>query len=378
MRDAAPRRLGLIVNPYAGRGGPLARRGSDDLPPSGPPSEAVRDRTLRTLHRIAEHADRLGAPLEIHAAPGVMGADLAAAAGLPTAAPLGPEGPSTAQATRRCATAATGLPVDLLLFAGGDGTARDVTGATGTAVPVLGIPAGVKMHSGVFGATPEGAGDAAVQFLSDPHAEHLTRAEVLDADEAARRAGSVQVTLFGEALIPNAPHRVVAAKSTVPTADGARLEAACAAVASELDGDALTLIGPGTTTGRVTDALGLDGSLLGVDAVHRGRLVGRDLDEAALLALLGGGVDQSIALVLGVIGGQGMLLGRGNQQLSARVLRHVRCAAITVLAARDKLLTLRPCRLRVDTGDPVLDARLHGHLPVRVAPRERVIMEIGA
>ena len=377
MRDAAPRRLGLIVNPYAGRGGPLARRGSDDLRPSGPPAPAVYARTMRALRRIAERADQLGAPLQIHAAPGAMGADLAKAAGLTTPTPLGPDGPSTAEATRRCAAAATGLPVDLLLFAGGDGTARDVTGATGAVVPVLGIPAGVKMHSGLFGATPESAGDATIDFLRDPDPEHLTRAEVLDIDEAARRADAVDVTLYGEALTPNAPQRVLAAKSAAPTADAARLAGACQAVADEIDGNALILIGPGTTTARVAEALGLHGTLLGVDAVSDGRLLGRDLDEAGLLAIVREQA-RPVALVLGVVGGQGMLLGRGNQQLSAEVLRHVSREAITVLASRDKLFALRPCRLRVDTGDPALDARLHGHLPVRVAPRERVIMEVGA
>ena len=377
MRDDAPRRLGLIVNPYAGRGGPLARRGSDHLEPSGPPSPAVRDRTLRALRRIAAHCDRIGAPLQVHAAPGMMGADLASAAGLALAAPLGPDGPSTAQATRRCAAAAAAVPVDLLLFAGGDGTARDVTRGTGVAVAVLGIPAGVKMHSGVFGATPESAGDAALDFLVDPHPELGSRAEVLDADEAARRDGEVGVTLFGEALVPHAPQRVLAAKSTASTRDDDRLAAACRAVAAELDAGALTLIGPGTTTARLTEALGVEGSLLGVDAVCDGRLAGRDLDEQALLTLVTA-TDRPVALVLGVVGGQGMLLGRGNQQLSAPVLRHVDRAAITVLAAREKLLYLKPSRLRVDTGDPELDARLHGHLPVRVAPRERLIMEVGA
>lgn len=377
MREAAPRRLGLIVNPYAGRGGPLARHGSDDMEPAGPPAPAVRSRTLRTLHRIAKRADQLGIPLQIHPAPGIMGAELATTVGLRTADLLAPDGASTAEATRRCAVAAARLPVDLLLFAGGDGTARDVTGATGTTIPVLGIPAGVKMHSGVFGATSESTGDAAIEFLVAPRPEHLDRAEVLDVDEAARRSGAAGVSLYGEALVPHAPQSVLAAKCTAPTADQARLAAACRAVAKEIEGEALTLIGPGTTTARITEALGLAGSLLGVDAVCEGRLVGRDLDEASLLALMEADA-RPIALVLGVVGGQGMLLGRGNQQLSAQALRHVPRTSITVLASRDKLLNLRPCRLRVDTGDPALDTRLHGHLPVRVAPHERVIMEVGA
>jgi predicted polyphosphate/ATP-dependent NAD kinase len=374
VRDAAPRRLGLIVNPYAGRGGPLAHHGSDDLAPSGPPPAAVRDRTLRALRRIARA--ELHAPLEIHAAPGPMGADLARAAGLTVTAELAPAQASTAAATRRCARAATGLPVDLLLFVGGDGTARDVTGATGVDVPVLGVPAGVKMHSGVFGATPESAGDVAADFLHDPQPEYLAPAEVLDIDEPARRAGQLGTRLYGDAMVPDSPSRVLAAKSAAPSADEARLAAACAAVAAQIDDHALTQIGPGTTTRGVLAARGQHGSLLGVDVLADGRVLGRNLDEAGLLALLEAG-DRPVALVLGVVGGQGMLLGRGNQQLSAAVLRRVPCAAITVLAARDKLLALHPARLCVDTGDPELDQRLHGHLPVQVATRERIMMEVG-
>jgi predicted polyphosphate/ATP-dependent NAD kinase len=375
--DTASRRLGLIVNPYAGRGGPLARRGSDDLEPIGPPSCAVRDRTLRALRRIAARAHRLEVPLQVLAAPGVMGSRYVGEAGLEHGMRLDSDGPSTPAATRRSAAQAVDAGVDLLLFAGGDGTARDVVGVTGTKLPILGIPAGVKMQSGVFGSTPEAAGEAAVDFLTDPDPVRLIVAEVLDVDETMLRAGGIDTRLYGEACVPRAPRRVLVAKAAAPAADDGRLAAACRAVADELDGDRLTLVGPGTTTARVTAALALPGTLLGVDAIVGGHLVGRDLDEAGLLELLRAD-PRPVGLVLGVIGGQGMLLGRGNQQLSAAVLRRVSREDITVLAARDKLLALDPARLRVDTSDVELDARLHGYLPVRVAPRERVMMAVGA
>jgi predicted polyphosphate/ATP-dependent NAD kinase len=375
VRDAAPLRLGLIVNPYAGRGGPLALHGSDDLEPAGPPSPAVHARTLRALSRIAAGAQRPGRPLRVHAAPGAMGAQVAAEAGLTVSGRLGPERQSTAQATRDCAAQATRDAVDLLLFAGGDGTACDVTGATGVALPVLGIPAGVKMHSGVFGATPEAAAEVALNWLADPRPARLARAEVLDCDEAARRRGTVEVRLHGQALVPREPRRLLGAKSSSGNDDG-QLAAVCAIVAADLH-DELVLLGPGTTTARVAEARGLEGTLLGVDVVRGGELVGRDVDEAGLLRILDDHPGVRPWLVLGVIGGQGMLLGRGNQQLSPAVLRRVRREDITVLAARDKLLALQPSRLHIDTGDPELDERLSGHMAVRVATRERVMMEVG-
>jgi predicted polyphosphate/ATP-dependent NAD kinase len=375
VRDDTPLRLGLIVNPYAGRGGPLALHGSDDLEPAGPPSRAVRARTERALRRIAAGAPSLGRPLQIVAAPGAMGAQAARDAGLTLGDTLGPDRPSTAQATRDCAAQAVHGGVDLLLFAGGDGTACDVTGATRLSLPVLGIPAGVKMHSGVFGATPEAAAEVALNWLADPRPARLARAEVLDADESARRQGRVEVRLFGQALVPRDPPRVLGAKSASGDGD-APLAAACAMVAAGLDND-LAVLGPGTTTARVAEARGLQPTLLGVDVVCGGALIGRDLDEAGILYALDAHPGHRPRLVLGVIGGQGMLLGRGNQQLSPAVLRRVRREDITVLAARDKLLALQPSRLHIDTGDPELDERLSGHLAVRVAPRERVMMEVG-
>jgi predicted polyphosphate/ATP-dependent NAD kinase len=369
----APRRLGLVVNPIAGMGGRVALKGTDG-------AEALRiarergavpiapERARRALVRLAAG----GPPLQVVAAPGAMGGDIAAAAGVAceVTGPA-PEGPTTAADTR-AAVAAMG-DVDLLLFAGGDGTARDVIDAGGRAVPLVGVPTGVKMHSGVFAATPDAAATAAVTYLRDPHGGALCAAEVADVDEAAAREGRVTTRLYGSALVPRLRGLMVASKASSPLSSESALDALCARIAQTLPADDLTLVGPGTTTARVLHHLGLPGTLLGVDAVRGGELVGADLDEAGVLALLDG---EEATLIVGVVGGQGSLFGRGNQQLSPRVLRALGRDRIRVVAGVEKLVRLDPPALRVDTGDDALDTELSGYLRVEVAPGQTIVMKV--
>ncbi|MBS1883989.1 MAG: NAD(+)/NADH kinase, partial [Actinobacteria bacterium] len=262
---------------------------------------------------------------------------------------------------------------DLLLFAGGDGTARDIHDAIGGAVPVLGVPAGVKMYSGVFARNAAAAGDAALDFLSAPGPGRLRAAEVVDVDEDADGPGRVR--LYGELRVPAERSRLLAAKSRGAGDAEADLDRLAAAVVAEMEPGRLYLLGPGTTIGRIKERLGVDGGPLSVDAVLDRAAVGSGLGEAGLLALL----DQHprASALLGVVGGQGSLLGRGNQQLSAAVLRRLGADNLTVLAAADKLLTLQPQRLHVDTGDPEVDRMLSGYRRVRVAPGRTIVIEVG-
>lgn len=374
-RAAGPVRLGLVVNPVAGVGGRVGLKGSD--------GEAVQRRaaalgavpqagarTIRALRRLAALPD-----VEVVAAPGAMGADQARAVGLRTTVlPGTAHGATTAEDTRSAAAELVRRGVDLLVFAGGDGTACDVHDAVGARLPLLGVPTGVKMHSGVFAASPEAAGEAAAAWLADPRPDRLTDAEVADIDEAAVRRDRIATRLHGHARVPRDRSRMLAAKGSPARDAGAELDGACARVVADLAPGTLLLVGPGTSTARVLTGLGLPATLLGVDALVDGALVGSDLDERGLLALLGD--HDRAALLLGVVGGQGALLGRGNQQLSPAVLRRVGRDGLRVVASRDKLAALSPGALRVDTGDPELDRLLAGHLPVRVSSRETVVMSV--
>jgi len=362
--------LGLIVNPIAGIGGRVALKGSDDRVAV---DRALRDGALPVAPARARRALdvlRAQAPgTEVLAAGGGMGAELAAELGLPvTVLDHRPEHPTTADDTRAVARELAGRDVDLLLFAGGDGTARDVVDVIGTELPLLGVPSGVKMRSAVFGMTPEAAGEAAARYLARPDAFTIVEREVLDA------ADGIESELFALARSPHVVGRLQAGKATARPADEAALTALCEKIARELVPGRLYLVGPGTTTGRILDALGLRGTTLGVDAVLDGELLAPDLDEDGILRLLD--AYPQATLVLGVIGGQGFLLGRGNQQVSAEVLRRVGSDNLVIVAGADKVSVLDPPVLHVDLGDGERENLLEGYHRVRVAPDRTMVLRV--
>jgi predicted polyphosphate/ATP-dependent NAD kinase len=302
-----------------------------------------------------------------------MGADLAVAHGFDTEVLPGGGGEATTAEDTRVAAAALAIrQVDLILFAGGDGTARDIHAVVGDRVPMLGVPTGVKMHSGVFATTPENAGDVVGAFVGSQPGGALRDAEVVDAET---RADAISTRLYGSARVPDDRLRVQAAKSRGVPPDEDALDAVCAALAASMDPRRIYLLGPGTTMRRVTRQLGLEKTLLGVDAVRAGRLVGSDLAERDLLDLI---ADEPVTLVIGVVGGQGAILGRGNQQLSPAVLRRVGIENIEIVAGLRKLLGLELPLLRVDTGDPELDDALCGYRRVHVAPRRTLVCRVAA
>ncbi len=268
--------------------------------------------------------------------------------------------------------------VDLLLFAGGDGTAADVVRGAGAAQPILGVPSGVKMRSGVFATGPEAAGELAADFLARRD-RPVAGAEVLDAagngGEDSSSGGGLYSQLLALATVPALGlGRLAGAKAASSLGSRVELEAMCAAIAAELEPRTLYLFGPGSTTGLVLERLGLVATPLGVDAVRDRELVGSDLSEAQILALMEG--SRAVRLVLGVVGGQGMLLGRGNQQLGPSVLGHLGPGDVCIVSSADKLLALDPPRLVVDAGDEAPLRWLEGYRRVRVGPARYLVMKV--
>jgi predicted polyphosphate/ATP-dependent NAD kinase len=368
-------RLGLIVNPIAGMGGRVALKGTDGVVEEARARGAVptaAERAERTLTRLERCRDQI----TLVAAPGPMGADLTAAHSFTTEVlPGAHAGVTTAADTRAAAAELRRRAVDLLLFAGGDGTTRDIHDVVGERLPILGIPTGVKMHSGVFAATPEHAGDVACSYAAAPGRAELREAEVVDVDEEALRRGTLTTRLYGAARVPADRLRVQPTKAAAAASDAQALDAVCSRIADAMDPRRVYLLGPGTTTRRIMAHLGLPKTLLGIDAVRAGSLLAADLTETQLLELL---AEEPATLLVGIVGGQGALFGRGNQQLSAAVLRRLGLDNIEIVAGLQKLLSLDPPVLHVDTGDPALDAALAGYRRIHVAPGRTLVTKVVA
>ena len=374
--------LGLIVNPIAGMGGSVGLKGTDggDTPQRaltlGAEPQASK-RSYEALSIIGKAMPEL--PLVTCA--GKMGEETARPSGLTAHIIEGvpQDGASTSSAdTRRAALELQRLGVDLLLFAGGDGTARDICDALRTddfasaELPVLGIPAGVKMHSGVFALTPRKAGETALHFLNG-HAAELADAEVMDIDEDAFREGRVSATLHGYLKTPMGGGGVQATKSGTAPSDSQAAEEIARQVVADMTDDTLYIIGPGTTMDAIARALGVTNTLLGVDVVANGKLLATDATEHDLLRLTDG---RSAKIIVTVIGGQGYIFGRGNQQISPRIIRRIGRENIVVVATAGKMRALDGRPLLVDTGDAVLDEELSGYIRVVTGYRESHICRV--
>ncbi|HUX77124.1 MAG TPA: ATP-NAD kinase family protein [Anaerolineae bacterium] len=371
--------LGLIVNPVAGIGGRVGLKGSDGAEVQkralelGAVPQSL-NRAIQALERIKPIDD-----LEIITYPGEMGEDAARACGFePTVIGSITPGETTPEDTRSAAREMRRLNVDLLLFAGGDGTARDIYNAVGDGIPALGIPAGVKIHSAVFATNPITAGDLAVLVLQG-RVSSLREAEVMDIDEDAFRRGVVSAKLYGYLKVPFQRRLIQGLKTPSSPGEAASMRAIAYDVVAKMEDDCLYVIGPGTTTRAITSRLGLDKTLIGVDAVLGGEMVAADVNESQLLKLVEG---RRAKIIVAPIGGQGCIFGRGNQQISPRVIKKVLAdddcpkGRIVVVSTPGKIHALGGRPLWVDTGDRELDEMLSGYIWVITGYREQIVYKV--
>jgi len=367
-------RLGLIINPLAGLGGSVALKGSDnvaELALSKGAQAKSNQRAKIAFEVFAEYKDQI----QVLTCAGDMGENLVRELGFSYDLIDAQSGvTTTADDTKKAAAEITHKGVDLLVFAGGDGTARDICQIVDDAFPVLGIPAGVKIHSGVYGVTPTASGEVVKRLIAGDIID-LKPQDVRDIDEQAFRNNQVKAKLFGEMLVPQVGQFVQSVKQGGIEQEELVLDDIAAHLTALLEPDVLYLVGSGKTTQFFMDSLHLPNTLLGVDAICNEQTIGQDLTEQDILALLDKYAEVNI--IVSVIGGQGHILGRGNQQLSAKVIERVGRNNLLVIATKTKLKQLEGRPLVVDSGDPKLDKQLAGYIEVITGYEDKVLYPVG-
>ena len=370
-------RLGFIVNPIAGMGGRVGLKGTN-----GVLKEAIErgakpvapKRAVEFLRKLKENFTQT--KIEVVTCPGIMGEKEAKTASFPVQTlPMKIGKETSAEDTKTAVKLLTKAKVDLIVFVGGDGTAKDIFDAMQgfTETPVLGVPAGVKMYSGIFAVNPSDAADIVLAFAENQ--AEITEFEIMDADETAIRSDTFAVKLHGFLKGPFVAMRIQGSKQVSPeTADEKENQTAIAKfITEEMQSDATYIFGPGTTVKRIAEFLGVKKTVLGVDIYKNGKII-LDVDEKKILEEIKDW--QKTWIILSPIGHQGILLGRGNQQISPEIIKRVGKQRIIVAATKSKLQNIEGNVLRVDTGDAEADAMLKGYIKVITDYREWRLMPV--
>mgnify|MGYP000315259009 CR=1 FL=1 len=375
-------KLALLINPLAGIGGTVGLKGSD--------GRAIVEQAV-AQGAGPKAAERVSLALEmlvgvitqpVLTVSGAMGADVLEQAGIAHEVIMQTSAETSASDTCNAVLKLCENDIDLLMFAGGDGTARDVLDAlnqNGQAenLPVVGIPAGCKIHSAVYAVTPSQAGEV-LALLEQGEPLALKPAEVMDLDEAAYRAGKVSASCYGYLSVPVDDARMQAMKQGGLNHEEIAVQDIASDVVENMEDEVLYFIGAGTTTAAVMDELGLDNSLLGIDVVLNNELIASDVDEATMLALLDDEAhkDRVAKIVVTAIGGQGHVFGRGNQQFSPAVIAKVGSRNIIVIATNEKLRSLQGRPLLLDTGSVELDKKLSGMKQIITGFEQRTLYRL--
>ena len=344
--------VGFIVNPVAGMGGAVGLKGTDGktilsqaialgAKPVGPHRAET---FFLELIGVKEH-------LKLLVGAGEMGEIQAKKFSFKFEIVGESKQETSAKDTQQIAREMVEKGMDLLIFCGGDGTTRDILKSVDMKIPVLGVPTGVKMHSALFAISPIAAARVAIRFLWSGLPLH--EAEVMDVDEQAFRLGHLSAELYGYMLSPYEPHLIQGNKMESPVTESEIQNQAAIAIfiIEEMKPEIIYIVGPGTTTRTIADLLDQKKTLLGVDIFKNKKIIEKDVSEELILSAIAG---KKVKIIVTPIGGQGFIFGRGNQQISAKVIRRVGLNNIIVVATRGKLDRLDS--LRVDTGDPQIDS----------------------
>jgi predicted polyphosphate/ATP-dependent NAD kinase len=370
-------KLGLIINPYAGIGGRVGLKGSDgeairkQALSMGAPKLAA-DKTAIALKELQPYAESF----QVYTASGEMGEELSNHLGFKTHRLLDVKQPSTPEDTKQLVNKLIEEGVDLILFAGGDGTARDILAVCDEEQMVLGIPAGVKIHSGVYAITPL-AGGQLVKSLLLGEVLSVLNVDIMDLDEAALRNGIVKAKRFGYMNVPGDLNYVQAVKNGGQESEELVLDAIADDIIERMqeNDDCYYVIGSGSTCAAIMQKLALPNTLLGSDIIFQNQVYCSDAIEKDFLDLLSNG--KQLRFIITVIGGQGHILGRGNHQISPEVIKRVGWNNFIIVATKTKLKQLQGRPLLVDTGSAELDKSLSGMVQVTTGYQDQVLYRLG-
>lgn len=355
------KKIGLIINPVAGMGGKVGLKGSDGKeviqrarqlgaePESG-------QKALKALKKLEPLKDSL----TVYVANGPMGEEVVKQTSLNYEVVYEVVKETDSSDTEELAKIFLEKEVDLILFAGGDGTARNITSAVGLDVPVLGIPAGVKIHSPVYGRSPESSGEMALKYLRGDEVK-VQEEEVIDIEEEAFRRDEIITEVYGFLNVPYDTSHMQNLKSSSPQSDKEAQISAALKVIDDMEDDTYYIIGSGSTNARILEELGLPMTMLGVDIIKNKKLVAKDVNENEIIDIIKG---HPTKLVVTPMGGQGYIFGRGNQQLSAKVLKELDKKDIIVIASPGKMSGLGSNPLLIYTGNDEIDQAFSGYYSV--------------
>lgn len=366
------KKIGFLVNPIAGMGGRVGLKGTDGegilekAISLGAVQEAP-EKAKKALSKVVELKDKF----TIYTASGLMGEIECKELGLNYEVVYNAKENSSVSDSRELLKYFLENGIELIFFVGGDGTARDVYSVVEDKIPVIGVPAGVKIHSPVYGNTPEQAGSLLYEVINGVELPVIEK-DVVDIDEEAFRDDRVEVRLYGYLKVPFDQRYLQNKKSQTPQSDNdAQVSIACDVI-DEMKEDVFYIIGSGTTPMYIMKELGLPYTVLGVDIIKNKQLVKKDCSERDILEVIG---DERAILVVTPMGGQGYVFGRGNQQLSANVLRKIDKKDIIIIATNGKLQSITSGHLVAYTMDEEVDQKLKGYYRVKIGyEREKMIL----
>ena len=354
-------RLGLLVNPDAGLGGRLGLKGSDGQAEIAR-SKGAQDRSGPRMRAMLDHLITISKEnldgIQWYVSKGRMGTDWISPAISSLEVIHSSSSSTDANDTSQLVGSMIGSDIDLLVYAGGDGTTRDVVAALSEygrpELPIIGVPTGVKMHSGCFASSPKAAAEVLSAWLEGDLL--LSSTEVLDLDEDLYRQGKWVVKLYAEAITPASPRWMQGSKMRVEASGEEEIIQGLADHVREtlIDDRMMIVWGSGGTLRTIGGILGFELNTLGIDITVGGNIIGSDLNEKEILSALKEH-QGDVILLLSPMGGQGFLIGRGNLQLSPDVLRIIGVNRVLGIVTPAKMLTLRS--LRIETGDSEMDQR---------------------